>query len=40
MLPLLIVLDILEPMVGELRNQWGAPEPLTGEDATANFLDK
>lgn len=38
-LPLLI-LDIFEPITGEERNQLGASETLTGEDAPANFLDK
>ena len=36
----LLTLEIFEPIVGEAANQLGAPEPLTGEDAPANFLDR
>lgn len=36
----LLALDIFEPIVGEATNQFGAPEPLLGEDGSANFLDK
>lgn len=36
----LLVLDIFEPVVGELINQLGASKPVTGEDVQDNFLDK